>query len=79
VVLKRKDGTEHSIEGLYSLGSRALAELRDEVIVDLYRRGHIAAASLMRASLNQMERLRQLHNRSSSAPLVDLHVHVLEH
>jgi hypothetical protein len=79
VVLKRKSGTEHSIEGLYSLGSRALAELRDEVIVDLYRRGYIAAASLMRASLNQMERLRQLDNLSSSAPLVDLHVQVLEH
>jgi hypothetical protein len=79
LVLERKNGTKHPIEGLYSLGSRALAELRDDVVVNLYRLGYIAAASLMRASLNQMERLRQLHDTSSSEPLVDLHVQVLEH
>lgn len=78
VVLKRKDGTEHSIDGLYSLGSRALAELRDDMIVDLYRRGYIAAASLMRASLNQMERLRQLHNQSTTVPLRDVQIQIRE-
>jgi hypothetical protein len=74
VVLKRKNGTEHQIDGLYSLGSRELAELRDDVVVNLYRLGYIAGASLMCASLNQMERLRQLHNLSSPEPLTDLQV-----
>jgi hypothetical protein len=74
VILKRKNGTEHQIEGLYSLGARALAELRDDVVVNLYRLGYIAAASLMCASLNQMERLRQLHALSSGEPLADLQI-----
>ncbi|MFL6604928.1 MAG: SapC family protein [Steroidobacteraceae bacterium] len=78
VVLERKNGTEHQIEGLYSLGSRALAELSDDVVVNLYRLGYIAAASLMRASLNQMERLRQLHSLSRAEPPVNLRVQVME-
>ncbi len=78
VVLERANGTTHSIEGLYSLGSRPLAELQDDVIVDLYRRGYIAAASLMRASLNQLERLRQLHNLCSTELLGNVHVQVME-
>jgi hypothetical protein len=78
VVLTHKNGTEHQIDGLYSLGSNALAALSDDVIVNLYRQGYIAAASIMRASLSQMERLRQLHNLSATEPLVDLRVQVLE-
>jgi len=78
VVLRRKNDTEHEITGLYSLGSRALAALSDDVVVDLYRNGYIAAASLMRASLNQMERLRQLHNVSSTELFTDLRVQVAE-
>jgi len=78
VLLKRKNGSEHRIEGLYCLGSRALAELSDAAVVSLYRRGYIAAASLMSASLNQMERLRQLHDLSSTEPLADLQIRVAE-
>jgi hypothetical protein len=78
VVLMRKNGTEHQIQGLYSLGSNALAALSDDVIVNLYRLGYIAAASIMRASLSHIERLRQLHNLSGNEPFVDLHVQVLE-
>ena len=78
VILTRKNGTEHQIEGLYSLGSNALAALGDDVIVTLYRLGYIAAASIMRASLSQIERLRQLHNLSGTEPFTDLRVQVLE-
>jgi len=78
VTLTRKNGTEHQIEGLYSLGSNALAALSDDVIVNLYRQGYIAAASIMRASLSQIERLRQLHNLSGTEPIVDLRVQVSE-
>jgi hypothetical protein len=78
VLLTRENGTRHQIEGLYSLGCDALAALSDDVIVDLYRVGYIAAASLMRASLNQMERLRQLHNRSGTEPFIDMNVQVPE-
>jgi hypothetical protein len=78
VVCMRENGTKHQIEGLYSLGCDALAALSDDVIVDLYRVGYIAAASLMRASLNQMERLRQLHNLSGTEPFIDVNVQVLE-
>jgi hypothetical protein len=78
VALTRKNDTEHQIEGLYSLGSNALAALSDDVIVNLYHLGYIAAASIMRASLSQIERLRQLHNLSGTEPFVDLRVQVLE-
>ena len=78
VLLKRKHGSEHRIEGLYGLGSRALAELSDAAVLNLYRRGYIAAAALMSASLNQMERLRQLHDISSSEPMAELQVRVAE-
>jgi len=59
-------------------GSNALAALGDDVIVTLYRLGYIAAASIMRASLSQIERLRQLHNLSGTEPFTDLRVQVLE-
>jgi hypothetical protein len=78
VVLTHKNGTEHQLDGLYSLGSDALAALSDAVVVDLYRRGYIAAASIMRASLSQIERLRQLHDLSGTEPLMDLRVQVVE-
>jgi len=78
LVLRRSNNTEHEIAGLYSLGARALAALSDDMVVNLYRRGYIAAASLMRASLNQMERLRQLHNASSNAQFAGVRVQVAE-
>lgn len=66
LVLKHDDGTEHQIDGLYGLGANALAALDDNSVVELYRTGHLAAASIMSASLSQIERLRQLHNASSA-------------
>lgn len=78
VILTRKNRTEHQIEGLYSVGSDALASLSDDVVVSLYRLGYIAAASIMRASLSQIERLRQLHNLSATEPCVDLRIQVSE-
>jgi hypothetical protein len=67
VVLERGDG-EEVLEGLYTLDPEGLATLADADVLDLYRRGSLAAASLMSASLAQVERLRQLHNATSSAP-----------
>lgn len=78
VVLSRDGGAEHQLDGLYSLGSQALAALSDHAIVSLYRKGYVAAASIMRASLSQMERLRQLHQASSPEPWRTLHARVLE-
>ena len=62
LVLRHEDGREHQIEGLYSLGTDALAALDDDSVVELYRAGDLAAAAIMSASLSQIERLRQLHN-----------------
>jgi hypothetical protein len=66
LVARARSGSDHSVEGLYSLDPAALAALADDRIVALYRAGHVAAASLMCASLNQLERLRQSHNASSA-------------
>jgi len=79
VVLTRENGAQHQIEGLYSLGSGALATLSDQLIVDLYRNGYIAAASIMCASLNQLERLRQLHRASGAEPFKQVDARVTEH
>ena len=78
VVLSRGSGAEHQLDGLYSLGSQALAALGDDAVVQLYRKRYLAAASIMRASLSQMERLRQLHQASSPDPWRGLQVRVLE-
>jgi hypothetical protein len=78
VVLTRGNGAQHQVDGLYSLSSQALAALDDQAVVDLYRRGYLAAASLMLASLNQMERLRQLHRATGAEPLTELAVQVVE-
>ncbi len=67
VVLGRGDG-EEALEGVYTLDPEGLATLADADVLDLYRRGFLAAASLMSASLAQVERLRQLHNATSSVP-----------
>jgi hypothetical protein len=60
--LRFDDGNEHQIDGLYSLGTDALAGLVDHAVLELYRSGNLAAAAIMSASLAQIERLRQLHN-----------------
>ena len=78
VVLSRSSGAEHQLDGLYSLGSQPLAALGDDAVVALYRKGYVAAASILRASLSQMERLWQLHQAASLEPWKSLDVRVLE-
>lgn len=69
LVLQLDDGREHQIDGLYSLGTNALADLADDSVLELYRSGRLSAAALMSASLAQIERLRQLHNASGAKPI----------
>lgn len=74
LVLQLADGREHQIDGLYSLGTTALATLPDDAVVELYRAGNLAAASIISASLSQIERLRQLHNASSATSITNARV-----
>lgn len=69
LIATHADGADHAVEGLYSLDPEALHALGDETVVDLYRRGDLSAASLISASLAQVERLRQRHNASASLPI----------
>jgi hypothetical protein len=78
LVLKLDDGREHQIEGLYTLGSEALAALDDHSVLELYRSGNLAAAAIMSASLSQIERLRQLHNASGAKPITSARVTIEE-
>jgi hypothetical protein len=78
LILRLDDGREHQIEGLYSLGTEALAALSDESVVTLYRSGNLAAAAIMSASLSQLERLRQLHNASGAKPITSARVGIEE-
>lgn len=78
LIMRQADGHEHQIDGLYSLGTEALAALDDDDVVELYRAGHLAAAAIMSASLSQIERLRQLHNASSAKPIISARVTIEE-
>jgi hypothetical protein len=78
LILRLDDGREHQIEGLYSLGTEALAALADDTVVKLYRSGNLAAAAIMSASLSQIERLRQLHNASGAQPITSARVAIQE-
>jgi hypothetical protein len=78
LVLKFDDGQEHQIEGLYTLGTEALAALDDHSVLELYRAGNLAAAAIMSASLSQIERLRQLHNVSGAKPITSARVTIEE-
>jgi hypothetical protein len=78
VILRLADGNEHQIDGLYSLGTEALASLSDEFVVSLYRSGNLAAAAIISASLSQIERLRQLHNAAGLNPITSARVTIEE-
>lgn len=78
LILRHDDGHEHRIDGLYSLGTDALAALADDAVLELYRAGHLAAAAIMSASLAQVERLRQLHNASGAKPIMSARVTIEE-
>jgi hypothetical protein len=76
--LRGHDSREHRVEGLYTLGTEALARLPDQAIVPLYRAGHLAAAAIISSSLAQLERLRQLHNASSDGLIAHIRVAIDE-
>ena len=78
LVLRLGDGREHQIDGLYTVGTEALAALADDSVVKLYRSGNLAAAAIMSASLSQVERLRQLHNASGAPPITSARVSIQE-
>ena len=78
LILRLDDGREHQIDGLYSLGTEALAALSDDSVVALYRSGNLAAAAIMSASLAQIERLRQLHNATGAQPITSARVTIEE-
>lgn len=62
LVLQSDDGQEHVIDGLYTIGTELLMQLSDEEVVRTHRSGALASATLLAASLVQVERLCQLHN-----------------
>jgi len=78
LILQLNDGREHQIDGLYSLGTDALAALSDDSVVSLYRSGNLAAAAIISASLAQVERLRQLHNATGAQPITSARVTIEE-
>jgi hypothetical protein len=72
LLLRMADATEQQIEGLYTIGERALASLADHDIITLHRRGYLRAASVLTASWVQLNRLQQLHNARSPVRIVDI-------
>lgn len=72
LMLRRADATEEQIEGLYTIGDRALASLADKDIVALHRKGFLRVISILTASLVQMNRLQQLHNAQSPMRIVNI-------
>lgn len=77
MVLALPDGREHEIQGLYTLSPQALADLDDRLVIELFRAGHIAAASLISASFCQLERLEQLRAAAQAGPRPDLRVKLI--
>lgn len=61
LVLQTEDGHDHVIDGLYTIGTETLAQLADDAVLRLHRSGALASATLLSASLAQVERLCQLH------------------
>lgn len=62
LVLQDEHGKDEVIDGLYTIGTAALAQLGDVDVLRLHRSGALASAVLAAASLAQVERLCQLHN-----------------
>lgn len=69
IILARADGQENQIDGLYTISETALDELGDDAALTLHRQGALRTAAVMLASLNQLERVRQLHDYASEHPL----------
>lgn len=62
IELDRGGGAPSRIEGLYGIDRFALESLDGGSLADLNRRGHLAPMFVMIASLQQLNRLEQLHN-----------------
>ncbi|RZT46157.1 SapC protein [Sphingomonas sp. BK036] len=62
LVLQSDDGQEHVLDGLYTIGTELLMQVPDDEIIRMHRSGALASATILAASLVQVERLCQLHN-----------------
>ncbi len=62
LTLQGDDGREHGIDGLYTIDTEALANLPDADVLALHRADRLAPATIIAASLVQIERLCQLNN-----------------
>ncbi|WP_341207041.1 SapC family protein [uncultured Sphingomonas sp.] len=69
VTLTMADGHEQMLDGLYGIAEAALAELADADVVAMHRADELAPATVLTASLAQVERLRQLHNARFSGQI----------
>lgn len=74
LVLRHADGSDHVLDGLYSVGPEALRALDDAAIVALHRADRLSPAAVMAASLAQVERLRQLHDATQPRAIVTIDV-----
>ncbi|MDT8280185.1 MAG: SapC family protein [Erythrobacter sp.] len=70
--LTYQDGGSSEIGGLYGIDPFALAALDGDALAQLNQRGHLAPMFVMIASLNQLNRLEQLHNAQTDRPLAQV-------
>ncbi len=57
------DGTRRDVEGLYTVNREALAELPDESVIALFRRGYLQLIYHLLASLSHVPALARKKNR----------------
>jgi hypothetical protein len=72
LLLRLEDATEQQLECLYTLDEQALASAAESDIITLHRNGFLRAASILAASLVQLNRLQQLHNAQLKPRIVDI-------
>ena len=58
-------GAEQEIQGLYSINPQLLRQLESAALLDLHAHDHLPAVYTIIQSLNQFNRIRQLHNLGS--------------
>ena len=76
LTLTNGQGGSNVIEGLYHISQTALLELADEDIVSLARQGYLGAASVMAASLGQLNRLQQLSNAANKDQITHIKIEI---
>ena len=57
-----EDGKGRELVGLYTVSPRQLQSLSDEVALEMYKEGHLAAAHMCMQSMTQVRRLVKMHN-----------------